>query len=872
MKNKIPRDIFEYFEDTVMGLSAASCLVVLDPNSNLNLKEQYNDLMGKSWKVYHYFGNDLSFRQEFSKIPPDLSFILWVTKDPKSNIIDLSYIPDILEKADKILDFSTEGILKTIIPSETWPENVFNYEKEVVNNLDNFYKAYTELRKIITPPIPLNKNHVKAIVLQLRNQNLKIEDIIFDDLDPLILLSQYLKTAWFKGLSDKDIGLLKEIVLESKADLSSIRSLILEKPKEIATLFYCYHVLFQNGIKNPVPLLRSLVFFIIDWEAIEAKIQEIYLKIKSDKLLLKRFHKAAEDELGEGDVDELIKVLQIESKDILFKAIMNAYSPLLTFRLVVQLLNMLGKEDKFDKSFINWADNLSNHPIIQNGELTNRYAYAAKETLYLLKELAFISRTISLPFKCKSDIAELIDWYIESRVYRLSLALAKAAHHLKVVDDPNLKERIFSKLGNLKKTSLIFLEKLDLNLADLIEAEVKAYFSHPRIITQIIRDMVLRKRLFPTDNRRLWILIFDGMRLDTWNEIVRPIISSEFEILEEKVYLSALPSVTDISRISLLAGRLPPFWKAYDDRPTSDHNILASRLFGLSKEEGKKKLRIVVRSETDYGQRKLDFELKPYNVLIYNLSDDLIHSFRDDVWELNQTIKGKLERGILPDLEGRIKEEDFIIITSDHGFIELEKGEGVKVESSNQNLISHRHLRNLDFSEGLRIDYDRANYFTVAKGRKWFSRERERFHRYSHGGISLEEMLVPGVALKKSMQPIIKIKLVLPAEPIKINENEWAIIKIGIENTGNREGRFNLLMKLDSREEKIEKILKPKESIEHKMRFMAHENIRRLFLYLTYKDHTGKEINETKRLEINVIKRKDLVKMDTKALERLDRI
>ena len=260
MRNKIPRDVFEYFENTVTELSAASCLVILDPNGNLNLQKQYKDLTGKLWKIYHYFGNDLSFRQEFSKLSSDLSLILWVTKNYENNIIDLSYIPDILEKADKILDFSIEGVLKTLFPSETWPENVSDYEKEIVSNLDDFHRAYEDLRRFITHPVPLNKSYVKIIILQLRNTNLETEDILFDDLNPLTTLSQYLKVTWSKWLSDKDISLLKEIVLESKADLNSIRPLVLEKTKEIAILFYCYHILFQNGVKTPLPLLRGLTF------------------------------------------------------------------------------------------------------------------------------------------------------------------------------------------------------------------------------------------------------------------------------------------------------------------------------------------------------------------------------------------------------------------------------------------------------------------------------------------------------------------------------------------------------------------------------------------------------------------------------------
>ena len=119
----------------------------------------------------------------------------------------------------------------------------------------------------------------------------------------------------------------------------------------------------------------------------------------------------------------------------------------------------------------------------------------------------------------------------------------------------------------------------------------------------------------------------------------------------------------------------------------------------------------------------------------------------------------------------------------------------------------------------------------------------------------------------------LKFKLILPKEPIQIKEDERTIIKVGVENTGNRESRFNLLMKLDfGEDEKFERVLKPKEHIEYKMKFIAHENIRRLFLYLAYKDHTGKDIRDNRRLEINVRKRKDIVKIDTKALERLDEI
>jgi len=114
----------------------------------------------------------------------------------------------------------------------------------------------------------------------------------------------------------------------------------------------------------------------------------------------------------------------------------------------------------------------------------------------------------------------------------------------------------------------------------------------------------------------------------------------------------------------------------------------------------------VVASETDYSQRKLDLEIRPYNILIYNLSDDWIHTFKDDVWELNQTIKGKLERSILQDLEGRIGEDDYVVITSDHGFIELERDKEIKIDEPEQSAIIYRYLDNIERPEGVKIQYE----------------------------------------------------------------------------------------------------------------------------------------------------------------------
>ncbi|GFP36193.1 hypothetical protein HKBW3S43_01981, partial [Candidatus Hakubella thermalkaliphila] len=153
--------------------------------------------------------------------------------------------------------------------------------------------------------------------------------------------------------------------------------------------------------------------------------------------------------------------------------------------------------------------------------------------------------------------------------------------------------------------------------------------------------------------------------------------------------------------------------------------------------------------------------------MIYNLSDDWIHNFRGDIKDLNDDIDGRLRRTILPDLESRIAEDDFVILTSDHGFIELLKNKEVKIpvsENLKEDEIVYRYLKGGKYEIGLTVQWIGDEPYTVATGRSWYGRPKGKFSRYSHGGVSLDEMVVPGVVLKKVTKPIIDFEMSLPEE------------------------------------------------------------------------------------------------------------
>ncbi|MEA1964418.1 MAG: PglZ domain-containing protein [Candidatus Aerophobetes bacterium] len=876
--SKIPDHLIEYFEGIIVDSAASANLLVLDPKGCLDLRREYKDPTGKVWRVYHYYENDLAFRREYEVRPSDLDFasIVWVTLPEGKKKIDLSFIPDVISRVDKMIDLGIEAVLSKLFPKETWPDNIFVFEKEIGRNLSDFSSHYKELRDGIRPPTPLNKNHIEAIILACRNPSLPINEIMFEETEPIAIIQHYLKIVWQHNLKEEDIRLLKTLVLEScKVDAKQILPWIREKDYEVAAFLYSYAILKRYEVSNPITLLKGLGMLGFDPEEMGSQLTKVIALLKEDNLLLENVIKIAEREVGERDMDTLINKLPFKENKEIANAILQEFSPLLVLRLVVYLLNRLISDKSLNRESFSWAKGLHLHPIFQGMAPMTNFTFAAQEMLSFLKEIAFIQEIVGTSFESKTEIASLLDWYEKTHAYRLELALAKSNRHLKVISDQNLKNSLAEWLETLKGEIFRFLENVDLNLADLIAKDMKGYFSHPRLSINVLRDFILKKGIRPLDKSRIWILIFDGMRLDTWNEVIKPMLFSKFEISEEKLYLCPLPSYTEIARISLLAGNLPLEWKDYQGDWTSDHNVLTSRQLGLPRQEGKQDLRIITASETDYAQRKLDFEVRPYNVLIYNLSDDWIHNYRDDVWELNQEIKGKLERNILFDLEARVGEDDYIFITSDHGFIELDRKNEIKIKSEaieDQHLIVYRYLKDLEHPAGLKVQYAKKAFFTVACGRKWFSRERGRFNRYSHGGISLDEMVVPGVALKKLTQPIIKIEMKPPMEIIGILEDEPNKINIGIENVGNLEGEFNLTMQLDSGGEKsFRQKLKAKEKTVCPFDFIPRDSTKNLYLHLSYKNIEGREIKESKRLSIEVKPREDKVKIDTSALDKLDK-
>ncbi|NQT94307.1 MAG: PglZ domain-containing protein [Lentisphaerae bacterium] len=413
----------------------------------------------------------------------------------------------------------------------------------------------------------------------------------------------------------------------------------------------------------------------------------------------------------------------------------------------------------------------------------------------------------------------LLDWYLGNGYHTLELQLSQAFHFLEGFNDTEVTQAgqqylfggpddVSPAAGSLKGRLIGCLDALDQVLAGFVRNDPAAFAQSPRSAIHILRDHLnddVNRIGFGQHAGRAWILVFDGLRFDTWETVVQPILAEHFEIKGQACF-GILPSYTQVARTSLLAGCLPSDWKGFKGTPTSDEATLTARNLGLTAQEAKAKLRFVTGADTEKARMMLGFvdqDAAPLNVLIYPVSDEC-HDFRGDLAAFNNVIRmavlgDKIQgvRGILDDLLRRIRPEDAVLVVSDHGFTELLGTHGVPVTQSEagasgrdlQADVRWRYTLGFSpkgFSEAVQIVAGEEQY-TVASGRKWFRREGAKgAPRYSHGGLSLAEVVVPGFRLRRVTEKTAQVEIEgLPASAIAVEEDESVELAFAVRNGGN---------------------------------------------------------------------------------------
>jgi len=140
---------------------------------------------------------------------------------------------------------------------------------------------------------------------------------------------------------------------------------------------------------------------------------------------------------------------------------------------------------------------------------------------------------------------------------------------------------------------------------------------------------------------------------------------------------------------------------------------------------------------------------------------------------------------------------------SGHGFVELLPGdavevaeaEAVKVGRTLEATVRWRYIEGFapaKMPEAVAVPVGSEKVW-MAPARRWFCREGTKdTPRYTHGGLSLAEVVVPGVVLRRVTAKVARVELIDLRVVIPADEDTVVDVPVCVRNSGNCEVEFEV--------------------------------------------------------------------------------
>ncbi|MFW5915978.1 MAG: PglZ domain-containing protein, partial [Bacteroidota bacterium] len=305
----------------------------------------------------------------------------------------------------------------------------------------------------------------------------------------------------------------------------------------------------------------------------------------------------------------------------------------------------------------------------------------------------------------------------------------------------------------------------------------------------LLSPNILKHKVFPIleHGENVCLILIDNLRYDHWKKLI-PYFREYYSVENEEMYFSILPTATQYSRNSIFAGLMP-----------LEISELYPKLWLHDEEEGGKNLQEKSLLNNHIDRQGLDIKFYyeklggsqkntkllqnisnlrnyPLSVLVVNYIDMLSHA-RTEIEVIKELASDEAAYRSLTEswfshspLYSLIKEmaekNITLIVTTDHG--------NIQVQNPRKVIGDRKTSVNLRYKNGKNLSYNPSEVFEVGdpesvhlpkrhlSTRYIFCRHQDYFvypnnynyyvnyykNTFQHGGVSMEEMLIPFVKLK----------------------------------------------------------------------------------------------------------------------------
>ena len=330
-------------------------------------------------------------------------------------------------------------------------------------------------------------------------------------------------------------------------------------------------------------------------------------------------------------------------------------------------------------------------------------------------------------------------------------------------------------------------EQANTKFAKFITKNYESWFAQGAKRPLMSPDL-MKQTIFPMldAGEKVFFVVIDNFRYDQW-KIIQPLLSEWFTIKEEQMYTSILPTATQYARNAIFAGLMPlqiqemypNLWIDEDEEESKNNNeesLIQTQLDRFRKRYGYTYYKV---NESDFCE-KITRQFKglktPLNVVIINFIDMLSHSRTDskmmrelanDEAAYRSLTLSWFKHSPTAEMFRRIAALGYkVVLTTDHGT--------TRVDNAVQIIGDKNTNTNLRYKVGKALNCSAKNCFEIARpkqvglpcpnvsssymfctGNDFFAYPNNfnyyaQFYRntFQHGGISMEEMLIPLITLE----------------------------------------------------------------------------------------------------------------------------